>query len=323
MANFLEGLNGAAMMVQGSTVLVEAAGGLADAESAVPCTVETSFQIASMSKQFTAAAALLLVQDGELELTDPISRWITWGPPRWREITVHHLLSHTSGLGQWWAVPGFEDLSKAWPADEYLRRLAEIPLLSAPGETFSYSSPGFLMAAKIVGAIAAEPYPSFLARRIFEPLAMNSTTSTSTPAGPVARGHAGGERTPEIPDLAEQQGTGDIWSTVGDLTRYIRALGAGDLLDQDRLRAMVTAHASVDDPQWRMGPMAGTGYGYGMGLGTFGRAPIRFHGGDNPGYRSFFIWAPEADLVLSVLCNDEAANVPALTLQILSTALEH
>jgi CubicO group peptidase (beta-lactamase class C family) len=209
-------------------------------------------------QQFTATAVLLLAQDGELELTDPISRWITWCPPHWREIAVHHLLSHTSGLGQWWAVPGFEDLSKAWPIDEYLRRLAEIPLLSAPGESFGYSSPGFLLAAK-------------------------------------------------IPDLATQQGTGDIWSTVGDLTRYIRALGAGEPLYQDRLRAMVTAHASADDPRWRMGAMAGTGYGYGMALGTFGRAPIRFHSGDNPGYLSIFVWAPEADLALSVLL---ASRVP-------------
>jgi CubicO group peptidase (beta-lactamase class C family) len=114
-----EQLRGVVLAVrQGSTVL-HAVGGLADAETGLACTADTHFAVASVGKQFTAAAVLLLVERGDVALDDPLSRWFGRSPGWWREVTVEQLLTHTSGLGHWNDVGGIE-LFRALGADERL-----------------------------------------------------------------------------------------------------------------------------------------------------------------------------------------------------------
>lgn len=128
----ISGLGGAALVTRGGRVVLREAAGIADAGTGRPCTPETCFRIASVSKQFTAASVMLLVEDGALDLHEPIARWLADVPESWRQITLHQLLSCTSGLGHWQAVPGFEFERPGTP-DEYLARLAQQPLLFAPG----------------------------------------------------------------------------------------------------------------------------------------------------------------------------------------------
>jgi len=105
---------------------------MADASAGNPCTTDTRFQIASVSKQFTAAAVMLLVDDGSLELEEPLGRFLPGCAPQWQELTLHQLLSHTSGLGHWTALPGF-DVTRPGEPDEFLERFAAVPAL--PGVT--------------------------------------------------------------------------------------------------------------------------------------------------------------------------------------------
>src|SRR2546423_15448649 len=84
------------------------AGGLADAEAGVKCTPQTRFQLCSVSKQFAAAAAMLLVQSGQLDLAEPVARWLPGCPPQWQRVTLHHLLTHTAGVRHWGNAPGFD-----------------------------------------------------------------------------------------------------------------------------------------------------------------------------------------------------------------------
>lgn len=98
-------LRGVAMVTRAGTVRAELAGGLADAAAGVPCTAQTRFQICSISKQFAAAAALLLAEAGRLALDDPVDRWLPGGPPQWSGVTLHHLLSHTAGVPHWLEAP--------------------------------------------------------------------------------------------------------------------------------------------------------------------------------------------------------------------------
>ncbi len=127
-----------------------------------PVKTGTRFQIASVSKQFTAAAALTLGRDGQLSVHDKVARWIPHGPAGWDAMTVHHLLTHTSGLGQWEDFPEIDIFART-EASRFLDALSSHPLLTAPGTRFSYSSPGFWLLAQIMEKAAQCPYPQYLA----------------------------------------------------------------------------------------------------------------------------------------------------------------
>jgi CubicO group peptidase (beta-lactamase class C family) len=135
-------LSGVALLQRGAEDLVAVAGGTTGIGPDTDCTLGTRFQIASVSKQFTAAAVLLLRDRGVLSTDDPVRRWLDGCAAAWDEITIHHLLCHTAGLVHWPGVSGL-DVTRPVAADELLRMFAAAPLLSVPGEHFSYSSPGY------------------------------------------------------------------------------------------------------------------------------------------------------------------------------------
>jgi CubicO group peptidase (beta-lactamase class C family) len=153
----LDGFSGAVLVTRGGSTLVRAAAGMADVQAGVGCTPDTRFQIASVSKQFTAAAVMLLVESGVLSLGEPITAWLPDIPAHWRHVTLHQLLTHTSGLGHWRDVPGFDD-SRPGTSAEFLAQFAAVPLHSAPGSAWRYSSPGFLLAALIVQQASGQRY---------------------------------------------------------------------------------------------------------------------------------------------------------------------
>jgi CubicO group peptidase (beta-lactamase class C family) len=158
---------------------------------------ETRYQLASVSKQFTAAAVLLLVEDGMLSLGDPVGRWIDDCPNEWQGITLHHLLTHTSGLGQWRDYPMI-NLAE-WVKPRELREIFHhVPLRYPPGEGWSYSSPAYVLLAQAVERAAGTPYRIFLADRIFDPLGLDKTFAGAPSGQPdLARGHdAAGEPLP-------------------------------------------------------------------------------------------------------------------------------
>lgn len=133
------------------------AGGTTGTDPDTDCTPGTRFQIASVSKQFTAAALLLLADRGIVAVDDAVHRWIDGCPASWNSMTVHHLLTHTAGLVHWPHIPEL-DLTTPLAADEEVRIFQDAPLLSAPGERYSYSSPGYVLLARIVERAADQPY---------------------------------------------------------------------------------------------------------------------------------------------------------------------
>ena len=209
--------------------MADLAGGMAVIETGVSCTAETRFQICSVSKQFTAAAVMLLVESGQLELNEPLARWLPAAPAQWRHVTLHQLLSHTAGVPHWLEAP---DLDPADPMS--FRQRVEIiqntPLRTEPGAEWHYSSPGFVLAGYIVERASGRPYQDFLAERILSPLQLSHTSLGATPDG-AARGYRNAQ--PVTPfDLGAMYGSGDIWSTTGDLTRFTAALHSGELHQQ-------------------------------------------------------------------------------------------
>jgi CubicO group peptidase (beta-lactamase class C family) len=315
----VEGLRGSAMVTQGGVVVADLAGGLADVEAGVACTSGTRFQLCSVSKQFAATAVMLLVESGRLDLGEPVGRWLPDGPPRWRRVTLHHLLSHTAGIPHWREALGL-DPAEPMRISERLQIIQATPLRTEPGAQWHYSSPGFLLAGFIVERASGQPYPEFLAERILSPLQLTQTTVGGTPGG-AARGYQDGQ--PVAPwGLDAMPGTGDIWSTAGDLTRFTTALHSGELVAASSLRAMCTARAPLGDDEEGEPRLTTTGYGYGMFTGIFAGHAAWYHPGDNPGYQSFACWIPDRAASIVILVNDEAVSIMGLLRQLLAAALE-
>jgi CubicO group peptidase (beta-lactamase class C family) len=315
----VEDLRGSVMVTKGGSILTDLVGGLADVEAGVPCTSGTRFQLCSVSKQFTATAAMLLVESGHLDLGEPVDRWLPQAPQHWRQVTLHHLLSNTAGVPHWHEAPGL-DPAEPMSNAQRLEAIQATPLRTEPGAQWHYSSPGFLLAAFIVERASGQPYHQFLAERIVSPLQLTQTTLGGVP-DTAARGYRDGE--PVAPyDLDTMAGTGDIWSTAADLTRFTAALHGGELITARSLDAMCTAHALIEDDDQDEPRLNTTGYGYGMYTGIFGGLATLYHPGDNPGYQSMACWVPDRAASIVILLNDEATNMIGLLRQLLPPTLE-
>jgi CubicO group peptidase (beta-lactamase class C family) len=296
----LEGLRGAALVTVGGTVVVQSAG--------PPATLQTRFPVASVGKQFAAVAALLLAERGKLALDRPVAPWLPGSPPWWREVTLHHLLTHTSGLSHWGAEPGF-DVHAVMATADRIGLLPQGTPAGRPGLRWLYSSPGYLLVAHIVEQAAGQPYGDFLAEQIFTPLGMTSTT-TGRPAVDDVAGEA-------LPPMA---GTSDVWSTVGDLARYHEQIHSGALLGFES-RAVMTGPLAPTAEEPRPGrSFFAAHYGYGMFVGTVGGHRAYFHPGDIPGFVSFAAWLPERRAGIVLLTDDEHTDVHAVTRQLLAAA---
>jgi len=297
----VEGLQGVASVTVNGTVTLAVAGGTA--------TPGTRFRIASVSKQMAAVAVLLLAERGAVALDEPIGRWFPGAPAGWRRITPHQLLTHTSGIRHWDPdVPGF-DVFAALDPGERLELLQRAPLRTEPGAEWHYSSPAYLVVGHIVEQASGQSYNAFLTERVFAPLGLADTGAGPAPAGTaIAPGLRDGRPVPPV-DLSMLPGTGDVWSIVADLNRYVMAVHSGQLLPAGALIA-------------RPVPLAdGTAYGYGVHVGTLDGHRAVHHAGDIPGYRTLSAWLPEHDAALAILSNEETTDIDGVLREVLATAL--
>ena len=313
-----ESLHGSVRVTKAGSVLADLAGGLADVDNGIACTPSTPFQVASVSKQFTAAALMLLVESGSLDLNEPVDRWLLDASPQWKQVTLHHLLSHTAGVPHWREAPGL-DPAEPMGIGERLAHIQAAPLRSEPGARWHYSSPGYLLAGFIAERAGGQPYRELLATLILSPLGLTQTTVGAMPPG-AALGYKGADPVAAF-DLNAMPGTGDVWSTASDLTKFTNALHQGELVSPSLLHAMCSAQVGLADDDgdpW----LITTGYGYGMYTGIFGGHPTLYHPGDNPGYKSFACWLPDQETSVVMLLNDETTDMKSLLRQLLPLTWE-
>jgi CubicO group peptidase (beta-lactamase class C family) len=315
----VDDMSGVALAQRGGATVAERAGGMADRDAGMSCTPQTRFQIASVSKQFTAAAVLLLASQSQLSLDDPVTRWFGGCQQDWQAITVRHLLTHTSGLGHWDDFPALDQYRPIEPARE-LGIFQQEPLLSAPGSRYRYSSPGYALLAWIVEKAGQQRYASFLADRVFAPLGMTAASAGDPPGGTgMARGYQDGKPVPSIELATVNIGAGDIWCTAADLLRWDEAVARDDLLPAGLREEMLTPHAPAGSAAAQDG-WTFTGYGYGWQIGTAGGRRAYFHTGGNPGYLSLNAWLPDEQITLAVLTNDEATDISQAVTDMLELA---
>lgn len=309
---------GTALVHRGGRDVVRYAGGTLGSDPDGPIELDTRFQLCSVSKQFTAAATLLLVDRGRLRIDDHVAGLLDGCPPEWDEITVHDLLCHTAGLVHWRELDSLDLCAPLDPA-ELMARFAAAPLLGTPGKRHAYSSPGYVLLAWIVERVSGVPYRTFLADELFGPLGMSGTFAGN------GRGEANlaapthdGNRVKSFELDTVGIGAGDVWSTVDDLSRWDQALLEGTVLT-------ATARAHMFEPQ---APVTETfegvefyGYGYGWYLGdVFGHRAV-FHPGDNAGFEAINVLLPDDDARFIALTNDSSTDILELAIRLLSVAV--
>lgn len=221
-----------AVMKNGKVVKLKGYG-VASVEFGVPVTTDTVFEIGSVSKQMTAAGILLLVEDGKINLDAPISTYLTNTPAAWKDVTVRHLLTHTSGVKSYSSLEGFE-LFRHLKTDEFIIALSPYPLEFTPGERNIYSNSGFTLLGHIIQTVSGKPYMQFMRERIFMPLGMTRTADRD-PQFIIPNRAVGYEW--EIDHLegrdgvlTDLMGAGSIVSTVSDLVKWDAALDGKSFL---------------------------------------------------------------------------------------------
>jgi CubicO group peptidase (beta-lactamase class C family) len=162
----------AMLVVHDRKILKQQGYGFANIELRVPVEPETLFQSGSMGKQFTATAVMMLVQEGKVNLDDPLTKYFPDAPATWNHVKVRHLLSHTGGFGDY---PKKFDFRKDYTEDELLKIVEGIPLAFEPGSKWSYSNLGYLTLGVLIHRVTGQFYGDFLQERIFKPLGMRTT----------------------------------------------------------------------------------------------------------------------------------------------------
>jgi len=284
-------------------ILLEKAYGMAELEHGVPNRPDTIFEAGSLSKQFTAAAVLLLALDGKLSLDDLIRKYVPELPQSAATITIRQMLHHTSGLRDWGNVAwigGWPRGTRVHTHDHVLDVLGRQEALNfTPGTRWSYSNSGYNLAAVIVSRIAGESFAEFTRKRIFEPLGMTRTSWRDdyrriVKERAVAYARVDGLYATDMP-IENVHGNGGLLTTVGDLLRWNDGFATLKIGGPDFARTMQTSG--------RLEGGGETGYGFGLGVGRYkGVAEVR-HSGTTGSYRAFLARYPEQQLSVAVLCN--------------------
>lgn len=242
------GFSGAVLVALDGEIMLHKAYGQADRANSVPNRIDTVFSFGSIAKQFTAAAIMKLEQEGKLNTSDLISKYLPNVPEDKRAITIHHLLTHSSGLID--TVPGgdFEEVSR----DEALRQTFEAPLRHPVGERFAYSNAGYSVAAAIVEVVSGKDYETFMQEEIFEPAGITGAGfmgNKKWPADRVARIYSGetdnGSPIEKPGPYWILLGNGGVVMTVGDMYKWDRALRTDKVLGDAAKAKIFTPY--IDD----------------------------------------------------------------------------
>ncbi len=295
---------GASLAVVKDGKVIKARGyGVADVETKTPATAETVYKIGSISKQFIAAAIVLLQQDGRLGFDDPAGRFLDGAPSSWSRITIRHLLTHTAGLVR--ESPAFNP-SKVQPDESVLRAAYRLPLRFQPGQKWEYSNLGYFALAEIIRTVTGGPWPDYLRTRIFAPVGMAATAPTNTPpeGAAMAVGYTGNDNQRKADDWAALRPSGALVSTVLDLAKWDAATGNDRVLmraSRDLMATPVALETGATAP-----------YGFGLHVDEANGRRRIWHGGGLPGFISHFLRFPDAGLTIILLANGDDVDLPSI-----------
>lgn len=294
-----DGFSGAVRIDMGDETLLRVASGFADRATRRAYTPDTQFQIGSLTKAFTAAAILKLQDEGRLSVQDPLSRHLPGVPADKAGLTLHHLLTHSSGLPQYTPDEVGGDLERVDKAD-FLRRVLSAPLAFAPGEGNQYSNPGYGVLAAVIEAVTGEPYADYVRRTQIAPLGLSRTGYADVLDPLAVRSTDGrdmiaccwGEGGP----WWNLVGNGGLMSTLDEFMAWRKALAGGRLISPDGVRQMMTPWVRLEE-----GP-GGEGYGW-IVMSSPNRGQVELAAGGDGRFVTTMRHYPEYDLTVIVTSN--------------------
>jgi CubicO group peptidase (beta-lactamase class C family) len=282
---------GSVLVARGSEVLFSKSYGLANLDWQIPNTPSTKFRLASVTKQFTAAAVLLLEQRGKLKVDDPIRKYLPEVSSAWEKVTIFHILTHTSGIpniGSPTPAVGFSTTG------ENVLRFLEKRLDFEPGEKWNYSNNGYILLGYLIERISGQSYEKFLEKNIFTPLGMRDSGYDTTSAV-IARRATGYTQGPNGPVIAPfihmsvPHAAGALYSTTEDLLRWEQGLFGGKVLSPESLQKMTTPFKN--------------NYAFGLQVRTVNGRKLIDHTGSINGFNTMLAYYPEDKLTVVALGN--------------------
>ncbi|HKJ47438.1 MAG TPA: serine hydrolase domain-containing protein, partial [Christiangramia sp.] len=299
--------NGSLLVAENGEVVLKKGYGLANMEWDIPNGTDTKHRVGSITKQFTSMLIMQLVEEGKLELDKPITTYLKDYPKKTGDqVTIHHLLSHTSGIPNMTSFPGFfENMSRdKHSVKELIEIFADSSLVFKPGEKYAYSNSGYILLGAIIEKETGKSYEEALHERILDPLNMKDTgfdnfekIIKNRSTGYEQRGSK--FTNSEYIDMSIPYAAGSIYSTVEDLYKWHKALLNNELITQESKDIMFTAHKNL-------GPQA-SAYGWFVGDQKFGQENdsvfTTVHSGGINGYNALITRIPEDDALIVLLNN--------------------
>jgi CubicO group peptidase (beta-lactamase class C family) len=293
--------------------------GKASIELNVPNTPQTVFRIASITKQFTAMAVMILQERGKLKVSDAICKYLSDCPKTWKPITLRHLLTHTSGI---WNYTQAEDVLQTHflpmtriQAISYFRNK---PLEFMPGEKWNYSNSGYFLLGMVIERASHQTYESFLLEHVFKPLGMKNTGFDvgHRIIKNLASGYTKNPKGSVVPNLYTGQNVfsdGGLYSTTEDLLLWDQALYTEKLVSKKSLKEIFTPFKSKTNQDF--------GYGYGWFIGQMLEQPMQSHTGGLPGFVTLIMRFPTVNTTVILLTNSDATNLGIIRLYLATLAL--
>jgi CubicO group peptidase (beta-lactamase class C family) len=300
----VNGFSGAVLLASHGKPLVSKGYGYANAEWQIPNTPQTKFRIGSVTKQFTSMIVMQLREQGKVKLDDSVCLYVEPCPATWKPVTIHHLLTHTSGIPTYTGLPAWRETMMAPKTiDQLIAFFRDLPLQWTPGERYAYNNSGYFLLGVVIEKIAGKKYEQALQEMILTPLGLKDT-GYDWPQAIIPRrasGYRGSGATlshaPSI-DMQQPYAAGAMYSTVEDLLKWDQALYTDKLIPAAAKTIMWTPFLENYAYGWSIAAPASA---------TFGHRRVA-HGGGINGFSAQIIRLPDANVTAIVLSNNERAN---------------
>lgn len=286
---------GSVLVARDGEILLDRGYGFANREWRVPNAGDTKFRLASVSKQFTAVAVMILHERGLVDLDAPIKTWLPDVPASWDRVTVRRLLNHTSGVPDFTRFDDYEALkTTATTPDALIARFRDRPLDFRPGETFAYSNSGYVLLTAVIEKSSGQSYAAFVAETLFDPLGMTDSgyDSHAVVLPRRASGYvptADGVANADYVDMSVPQGAGGLYSTTRDLLKWEQGLFGGQLLRPSSLIDLTTPDHNDN--------------AFGLFVKKDGGDTVISHSGGIDGFNTYLAYDPAQRMTVVVLGN--------------------
>ncbi|HEV2853147.1 MAG TPA: serine hydrolase [Thermoanaerobaculia bacterium] len=311
----------AAIVIQDGKVVLRKGYGMANLELGVPVSPDMVFELGSITKQFTAAAILLLQERGQLRVEDDITKYLADYPTHGETVTIEHLLTHTSGIPSYTGLPEWRPrVREDMKLQDLIALFKDKPFEFKPGEKWAYDNSGYILLGAIIEKVSGKTYEQFIEEEIFDKLGMKSSryghADEIIPRR--ATGYSKddkGFRNAEYLSMTQPYAAGSLMSTVDDLAIWERALSSEALLKKSSLDRMFTSYKLKSGLK--------TQYGHGMGVSDFEGYRLLEHSGGIFGFLTDMGRIPEKGLMVAILSNNDSPETPpeALVRRILAKAI--